>query len=575
MKRYLPLCLLLLTALAALSPATAQQRQKITLESFELDPFDRTAQNERYRRIDGNEKPMAIIKVSSNTPNDNLRSYSFDFGNISHYVDSTDHDDGTLWVYVSRNAKLVTIRRQGYTTISKRDLGLTVEAGKTYTMVLSAEVRRVRYQMVQFAIVPPVAGATVAVKNDSPNADFEKFGDADENGNASKSLPLGHYTYKVLADDYVTATGSFELRNEKTIHTENVLLKPNFAEVTVTAQPDAEIYIDGNLMGKTEWKGRLKAGNHQAETRLSNHTPAYTPLTVSTDGPFAFQLQPPVPITGSLSVATSPAGAVIFVDNKEYGQSPRIISDLLIGKHQVTLAKPGYIPQKHTVEIKEGETFRLEGITLEGLDKPKEEKKPKKPEPKVESKQNPKVKSEPKPKTAKGEAKSLPTTAFYVQAGAQVGSLMVATGTLGAYLGGFNIEATYGLGLAKSETIYWNHTTDPDVVSTTCTYKPTLLGVKLGYGMAAGSSLRLTPQVGLTVVNISASEATSKGNATAVALGLRGELYLGSHFALYAAPEFDIPVSQSDTFKRLEEVSTKIKGWKGGFNIRAGISISF
>lgn len=554
----------MLLVLTGLMPATAQQRQKITMESFELDPFDGTAKNERYRRVDANDKLMAIIKVSSSTPNDDLRSYSFDFGNIRHEVDSTDHDDGTLWIYVSRNAKLVTIRRQGYTTISKRDLGLTVEEGRTYTMQLSSEVRRVRYQMVQFAIQPLQIGATVAVKNDGPNADFEKFGDADVNGNTSKSLPLGHYTYKVLADDYLTGTGSFDLTSEKTTHTENVLLMPNFAEVTVTTLPDAEIYMDGNLVGKSQWKGRLKAGSHQAETRLINHTPAYTPLSVSTDGPFTFQLLPPKPITGNLSVATSPAGAVIFLDKQEHGQSPRIISDLLIGEHQITLAKPGYIPQKHTVEIKEGDTFRLEGITLEDLDKPKPEPKP-----------GPKVKPEPKPKAAKKEPKALPSTTFYIQAGAQAGSLMAATATAGAYLSGFNLEATYGLGLAKSETIYWNHTTDPDVESAACTYKPMLFGVKLGYGIATGSSLRLTPQVGLTVVNISASEATSKGNATAVAIGLRGELYLGSHFALYAAPEFGVPISQSDTFKRLEEVSTTIKGWKGGFNIRAGISISF
>ncbi len=569
----------MLLVLTGLMPATAQQRQKITLESFELDPFDGTAKNERYRRVDANDKLMAIIKVSSSTPNDDLRSYSFDFGNIRHEVDSTDHDDGTLWVYVSRNAKLVTIRRQGYTTISKRDLGLTVEEGRTYTMQLSSEVRRVRYQMVQFAIQPLQIGATVAVKNDSPNADFEKFGDADANGNTSKSLPLGHYTYKVLADDYLTGTGSFDLTNEKTTHTENVLLMPNFAEVTVTTLPDAEIYMDGNLVGKSQWKGRLKAGSHQAETRLPNHTPAYTPLSVSTDGPFTFQLLPPKPITGNLSVATSPAGAVIFIDKQEQGQSPRIISDLLIGEHQITLAKPGYIPQKHTVEIKEGDTFRLEGITLEDLDKPKQERKTKKPESKTEPKQEAKpkqdAKPEPKPKATKAKAKSLPSTAFYIQAGAQAGSLMAATATAGAYLGGFNLEATYGLGLAKSETIYWNHTTDPDVESAACTYKPMLFGVKLGYGIATGSSLRLTPQVGLTVVNISASEATSKGNAAAVALGLRGELYLGSHFALYAAPEFGVPVSQSDTFKRLSDVSSKIKGWQGGFNIRAGISLSF
>ena len=169
----------------------------------------------------------------------------------------------------------------------------------------------------------------------------------------------------------------------------------------------------------------------------------------------------------------------------------------------------------------------------------------------------------------------MPSTAFYIQPGIQAGSLMAATGTIGAYLGGFNIEASYGLGLGKSETIYWNPTTDASAASVECTYKPTLFGAKLGYGIAATSWLRFTPQAGLTIVNISTPDADSKGNATSMAFGLRIELQLVPHFALYAAPEMGFALKQSDTYKRLKAVSPKIKSWAGDFNVRAGLSLSF
>lgn len=546
MTKHQQLCLLFLLALTGILPMSAQQRQRLTIERFALDPFDRTAQNERYQRMDSDERPMAIIKVSSTSHNDKLRSYSFDFGNIPHQVDSADHDDGTLWVYVARNAKLVTIRRQGYTTISKHDLGTTVEAGRTYTMVLSPEVRPLKFQMVQFNIRPTGVGATVAVKNEENDADFEKFGDADDNGNTSRSLALGSYTYKVLADDYLTTTGSFTLNNERQTHIENIMLKPNFAEVTLVANANAEIFVDGDKKGNSQWTGRLKAGNHQAEVRQANHRPAYTTFDVTLDGPTKFSLQAPTPITGSLSVATSPSGADITIDGVGHGQSPRIISDLIIGQHQVTLSKPGYTSLQYTADIKEDETYRLEDITLDSEEKPKKERK-----------------------------KRMPSTAFYIQPGIQAGSLMAATGTIGAYIAGFNIEASYGLGLGKSETIYWNPTTDASAASVECTYKPTMFGAKLGYGIAATSWLRFTPQAGITVVNISTPDADSKGNATSMAFGLRIELQLVPHFALYAAPEMGFALKQSDTYKRLKAVSPKIKSWAGDFNVRAGLSLSF
>jgi hypothetical protein len=60
-----------------------------------------------------------------------------------------------------------------------------------------------------------------------------------------------------------------------------------------------------------------------------------------------------------------------------------------------------------------------------------------------------------------------------------------------------------------------------------------------------------------------------------MAFGLRIELQLVPHFALYAAPEMGFALKQSDTYKRLKAVSPKIKSWAGDFNVRAGLSLSF
>ena len=125
--------LLLLLLLLGATDMNAQNR-KFSVVSFGLDQFDLTARNDQYKKIDGNGSLYAIIKVTSTNPDDNLSEYRFNFGNMNHQV---VQKDGELWVYVQRNAKMVTINRQGFTTINKYDLGTTIEEGKTYTMVLS------------------------------------------------------------------------------------------------------------------------------------------------------------------------------------------------------------------------------------------------------------------------------------------------------------------------------------------------------------------------------------------------------------------------------------------------------
>lgn len=145
---------LLLVFLCGVLPVIAQQKLKFSVVSFELDQFDLTAKNEQYKKVDGNGSLYAIIKVTSTNPDDDLKAYNFNFGNMNSLV---EQHDGELWVYVQRNAKMVTISRQGYTTINKYDLQTTIEEGRTYTMQLSSQGKVVKMQMVLFNVKPPTA----------------------------------------------------------------------------------------------------------------------------------------------------------------------------------------------------------------------------------------------------------------------------------------------------------------------------------------------------------------------------------------------------------------------------------
>jgi hypothetical protein len=70
---------------------------------------------------------------------------------------------------------------------------------------------------------------------------------------------------------------------------------------------------------------------------------------------------PPVPpaalsSTGSLSVATSPAGAVIFVDGVQRGVSPATIPGLTPGSHTLLVTMNGYADLTVPVTIRAGQT---------------------------------------------------------------------------------------------------------------------------------------------------------------------------------------------------------------------------
>ena len=349
-------CLLLT---AAVTTTRAQQTLQLRVASFEYDALDTSCQT--HKKIDANGDLMAIVKVTSSTPGDDLSAYLFDFGNMRH--DTEGLHDGELWLYVQRNARFVTIRRQGYATVSRHELVPAVEAAKVYRMQLSSESPKVYTQMVLFSVTPTAARAMVSVRPDTPDAPWQTIGLTEEGGIA-KNLALGRYLYQVVAENYYQADGSFTLSNASgDTHTERITLRPSFAEVSLTVGAEADIYVNNELKGRRSWRGPLTAGDYQVECRQEHHRPSSQRITVVEGKPLNVTLTPPAPITGTLSVISKPLGATITVDGRDYGQTPRNLTAMLIGRHNVALSKAGYETAQQTVDVREGETASLE-LTL-------------------------------------------------------------------------------------------------------------------------------------------------------------------------------------------------------------------
>ncbi|MBR4974427.1 MAG: PEGA domain-containing protein, partial [Bacteroidales bacterium] len=341
----------------------AQQLKVFSVESVEDDPFDMSANAKAAtKKVDGSGDLYAILKITSDDVDDDLRAYNFDFGMLKSIVEVHDAD-GEIWVYVQKNAKQVTITRSGYRTVSRYDLQRTFEPGKVYRMKISVkkEVAVVGKGTLMFQITPAKAGIMVTYTNSDGVESL--FGATDEYGQVAKYIELGTYTFSVVAEYYHKSEGRVKLESKNGTHTEEVVLRPNFADVELVAASGADIYVDGQKKGTSSWKGILGPGTYQVECRRENHRPTSKYVEVKDGEQYKFTLDAPVPIVGTLVLMSSPLGATVKIDNKEYGKTPLTLDNILIGSHTVTISRDKYEPQTKTIVVKEGEIIE-ENVAL-------------------------------------------------------------------------------------------------------------------------------------------------------------------------------------------------------------------
>ena len=520
-------------------PLALAQEQRIYIDNFVHDPMDQTAKE--HPKTDANGNLYALVKVRPGA-----KDFKFEFGYIK-CINDGEHD-GETWLYVGKSARKVTIRREGYEPLRAVDLGMTLEAGGTYVMQLSYTAPKVQKQMLQFSVKPEGAQAVVMIK--AADADnYELFGTTGARSDVAKNLPLGTYAYQVMAENYSMAEGIVVLDNEQETKTEQVALTPNFSATTLKVDADAEIYVDNQLKGTRLWSGALEAGEYNVETRQANHRPSAQRITVKRGEARTFTLAPPVPITGKMSVISEPSGATIQIDGKNYGKTPRNVSDVLIGKRTLTVTLPDYKEETMTVNVEEGRTTDVD-VSLSRLSAVA-----------INSRRS---------------KQYLKPSQFYVSPTFQAGTFMGAGIALGGYVSNVNVEISFLYGVGGDDTLYKNNDQTKTSTQLEGSFTKYFAGGKVGYGLSLGSNVRLTPQVGAGILGFSHKDKTlPKSSAIVATVGARLDYAFSSHVGLFIAPEGSFAVSQSEGFKAVADVSSKVKGWATGFNCRVGVSFFF
>ena len=103
-------------------------------------------------------------------------------------------------------------------------------------------------------------------------------------------------------------------------------------------------------------------GTHEVKVQLKGYEPSTETIALSVDAPTAdlrFTLTKAQPTLGTVSVASTPAGAAIKVDGKPQGTTPKSGLRLRPGMHTVELALDGHDSWSGRVEVKAGEAARV------------------------------------------------------------------------------------------------------------------------------------------------------------------------------------------------------------------------
>ena len=116
--------------------------------------------------------------------------------------------------------------------------------------------------------------------------------------------------------------------------------------------PEAEIWLDRELVGKGRWEGTLPLGFHLVTTRKDGEEGLPTRLWLDDDFPQEITLPAVGTGYGLLNVHCDVAGASIRIDGREVGPAPQLLRLDASRNYDVTLYKEGYRPQTKTVRPK-------------------------------------------------------------------------------------------------------------------------------------------------------------------------------------------------------------------------------
>lgn len=262
-KTLLKQFVLLLLALMAVTTAKAQKTMDVS--KFSKIENDLMARVTKPVRDKDEGKLCALIRVVTNITDLEFRADALGI------VQKEEHN-GETWLYVPYGAKSISFSRQGYFPLLYQ-YALPIEEGTVYELRLSGyetatdgSSQQLNTQM--FVLTHHPDNATVYV---------DEMEVPTEHGVFAAMMSKGDHTYKVVAEQYEEAEGSFSLADQPLRETVN--LQPLFGTFQLFTLPenDFNVSINGQKAGVSPYKSeRLEPGSYRVHIEKEKYYPIDT-----------------------------------------------------------------------------------------------------------------------------------------------------------------------------------------------------------------------------------------------------------------------------------------------------------
>ena len=561
---------------------------------------DLTANTTGTTEYDQNGEVAALIKIITTET-----GFAFDGGMMG--IVKTAQKVSEIWVYVPHSIQKIKIMHQQLGQLEYY-FPVPIEKARTYEMRLAtARIRtivqdEITAQFITFQVTPQNAIVTIDNKQYSLQAD----------GSVSQLLSYGTHNYRVEAPGYFPESGVVEIGKERI--TREINLKSSHGTVTLDCpMKEADIYINGTLMGTGTWIGQLDAAMYQVEVKREGYSTRIISFDLEPQEEKTISLPLPQPIYATISVTSQPNGATVYVDGVEVGTTPLIKGEILTGHRTLELRKKDYRTAVMEVEIIEGELNSFSGelideFTLTINTEPAGASISLNGEQKGETPYTTEIKSGdyllrinkpgyiPYKKNVhlggdnpdlhfKLERKILSANNVYAGGGYALGHISGIDAYAGLYLFNVNIEAGYSKPGNASSTVWWME--DPSSWSGLqgLEYEYSVKGtmsVNAGYGILFGNRTRITPRIGAVYSKIygkySAANNASMDQTSYVIsgrAGIRAEYSPIPHIGIVCTPSFEVPLMKGDLATHIDATSDLIKKWCGGFSLCLGVELFF
>ncbi len=531
--------LLLFLLLFVVLPAMAQD---LEVDTMYLDGSDATARLDeitKYKEKDNNQKEPGVVKVMIaaenaefsgcpilNEPKDRVR-------NASEY-----------WLVIANGSRNLKITVPGYNTLEvdffNYETVKRIKSKNTYILKIKVPDKGGKYDYSNEKLLHVSISPVNAILRLSGRIENLKDGKGDI------ELAQGKHSYNVEATGFHTEEGTIEIKEDGTILKDgnkiesfNVELKPRMGKLRIrTNTSSASVFVDGVKVDRVDAEPvAIQIGSRKVRVEAKGYAPLERTVEIyeneTSTEPFNLSE------LNTFNFTSSPSGANLFVNGESIGVAP-CSKDYTTGDYKVKATKAGYLDFNENMHLDSSN-----------------------PDVHIKLKKIFNYKTE-----------------FYAEGNVRAGTFMAFGATLGGYFQNINAEVAFLAGSGESETIYWSGNNTPPIA---CTYSPsTNISLRLGYGFPISNRYRLTPQAGFNVLKLKESAESGGGdspadgaNTTMGVVGVRFSAALANHFAVSISPEFGFSMSKSKGYEALSEVSSDIKKWGEGFNVKLGLSAFF